>query len=70
MLRREDAWAQLAVADQAHDAQAELGWVLDPAHTGNGHAIEAVRDLLRYCFEDLRVHPRQRETASSTTKLR
>jgi RimJ/RimL family protein N-acetyltransferase len=53
MLRREDAWAQLDVADQARGTQAELGWVLDPAHTGHGFATEAVRELLRYCFEDL-----------------
>ena len=55
MLRREDAWAQLDVADQARDTQAELGWVLDPAYTGHGYATEAVRELLRYCFEDLGV---------------
>ena len=55
MLRREDAWAQLDVADQARDTQAELGWVLDPAHTGHGYATEAVRELLRYCFQDLGV---------------
>jgi RimJ/RimL family protein N-acetyltransferase len=55
MLRREDAWAQLDVADLARGAQAELGWVLDPAHTGHGYATEAVRELLRYCFEDLGV---------------
>ena len=55
MLRREDAWAQLDVADQARGAQAELGWVLDPAYTGHGYATEAVRELLRYCFEDLGV---------------
>jgi RimJ/RimL family protein N-acetyltransferase len=55
MLRREDAWAQLEVSDQAHDTQAELGWVLDPAHTGHGYATEAVRELLRYCFADLGV---------------
>ncbi|MFE9653210.1 GNAT family N-acetyltransferase [Micromonospora sp. NPDC006431] len=55
MLRREDAWAQLDVADQARDTQAELGWVLDPAFTGHGYATEAVRELLRYCFEDLGV---------------
>jgi RimJ/RimL family protein N-acetyltransferase len=55
MLRRENAWAQLDVADQARDAQAELGWVLDPAHTGHGYASEAVRELLRYCFQDLGV---------------
>lgn len=55
MLRREDAWAQLDVAGQARNTQAEIGWVLDPAHTGHGYATEAVRELLRYCFEDLGV---------------
>lgn len=55
MLRRDDAWAQLDVADQAQNADAELGWVLDPAHTGHGYATEAVHELLRYCFEDLGV---------------
>ncbi len=56
MLRREDAWAQLEVTDQARDAQAELGWALDPAHTDHGYATEAVRELLRYCFEELDAH--------------
>ncbi|MGN6239481.1 MAG: GNAT family N-acetyltransferase, partial [Cellulosimicrobium cellulans] len=55
MLRRQDAWAQSEVADQAHDAEAELGWVLDPSHTRRGYATEAVRELLRYSFEDLGV---------------
>jgi RimJ/RimL family protein N-acetyltransferase len=55
MLRREDAWAQLDVAGQARGTQAELGWVLDPAYTGHGYATEAVRELLRHCFEDLGV---------------
>ena len=55
MLRREDAWAQLDVADRARGLQAELGWVLDPAYTGRGYATEAVRELLRHCFEDLGV---------------
>ena len=55
MLRREDAWAQLDVADQARGTQAELGWVLDPAYTGHGYATEAVRELLRHCFQDLGV---------------
>jgi RimJ/RimL family protein N-acetyltransferase len=55
MLRREDAWAQFEVADQAHNTQAELGWVLDPDHTGHGYATEAVRELLRSCFQDLGV---------------
>jgi RimJ/RimL family protein N-acetyltransferase len=56
MLRREDAWAQAEVHEQARGAQAELGWVLDPAHSGVGYASEAARELLRYCFEDLGVH--------------
>lgn len=55
MLRREDAWAQLEVAEQARGTQAELGWVLDPAHVGHGYATEGVRELLRYCFEELGV---------------
>jgi RimJ/RimL family protein N-acetyltransferase len=55
MLRRGDAWAQPDVADQARNTQAELGWVLDPAHTGHGYATEAVRELLRYCFRSLGV---------------
>jgi RimJ/RimL family protein N-acetyltransferase len=55
MLRVEDAWAQAEVADRARDTQAELGWVLDPAYTGHGYATEAVRGLLRVCFESLGV---------------
>jgi RimJ/RimL family protein N-acetyltransferase len=53
MVRREDAWAQAEVADRARGVQAELGWVLDPAYGGRGYATEAVRALLRVCFEDL-----------------
>jgi RimJ/RimL family protein N-acetyltransferase len=53
MLKREDAWAQTEVVDQARGAQVELGWVLDPRWTGQGYATEAVRELLRYCFEEL-----------------
>ena len=48
-----DAWAQKDVADRARGVQAELGWVLDPGHAGQGYATEAVRELLRLCFEDL-----------------
>ncbi len=55
MLRREDGWAQLGPADAARGVQAELGWVLDPAHTGHGYATEAVRELIRYSVEDLGV---------------
>jgi RimJ/RimL family protein N-acetyltransferase len=56
MLRRQNAWSQQEVADRAKDAQSELGWVLDPTHTGSGYATEAVRELLRYCFDELTVH--------------
>ena len=53
MLAVEDAWAQTEVADLARGVQAELGWCLDPAYAGRGYATEAVRALLRICFEDL-----------------
>jgi RimJ/RimL family protein N-acetyltransferase len=56
MLRREDAWAQREVADRARGMQVEVGWALDPVHEGHGYATEAVRELLRYCFEELHVH--------------
>jgi RimJ/RimL family protein N-acetyltransferase len=55
MLRREDAWSQAGVTEGARGAQVELGWVLDPDHTGLGYATEAVHELLRHCFEDLGV---------------
>lgn len=56
MLRGKDgASARLDVADKAHDTQAQLGWVLDPVHTGHGYATEALQELLRYCFQDLGV---------------
>ncbi len=47
MLRREDT--------RARGPQAELAWALDPAHDGHGYATEAVRELLRHCFQDLGV---------------
>jgi RimJ/RimL family protein N-acetyltransferase len=53
MLRVEDAWSQAEVAEQARGVQAELGWVLHPAYGGHGYATEAVRALIRICFEDL-----------------
>jgi RimJ/RimL family protein N-acetyltransferase len=56
MVRVEDAWSQVEVADQARGRQAELGWVLDPAHLGHGYATEAVRALLGVCFEQLGIH--------------
>lgn len=53
MLKVGDAWAQREVRDAARSCQAELGWVLDPRFGGHGYATEAVRELLRLCFEDL-----------------
>jgi RimJ/RimL family protein N-acetyltransferase len=53
MLRVEDAWAQAEIAEEARGVQAELGWVLHPDRAGHGYATEAVRELIRLCFEDL-----------------
>ncbi len=53
MLQIDDAWAQAEVEEQASGVQAELGWVLHPDHAGHGYATEAVRELIRVCFEDL-----------------
>ncbi|WP_136055748.1 GNAT family protein [Microbacterium sp. K24] len=59
MIKIGDGWAQLEVADQAKDVEAELGWVLDPAYTGKGYATEAIRAVIDVCFGALglrRVH--------------
>ncbi|MDX6301599.1 MAG: hypothetical protein QOF53_2813, partial [Nocardioidaceae bacterium] len=56
MIRVEDAWAQAEVTADAKGAQAELGWALDPARSGQGYATEAVRGLVTYAFTDLRLH--------------
>jgi RimJ/RimL family protein N-acetyltransferase len=53
MLRVEDAWSQKEVVDQARGRHAELGWVLDPGFVGHGYATEAVRELVRICFDEL-----------------
>ena len=53
MLQVDDAWGQAEVADQAKGVQAELGWVLDPSHAGRGYATEALRELIRLCFDEL-----------------
>ncbi len=50
-----DAWAQADVAEQGVGAQAEIGWVLDPVHQGNGYVTESVTELVRVCFEELGV---------------
>ena len=53
MLEVQDAWGQTEVADRAKGTQAELGWVLDPRHTGHGYATEAVRALIDISFNGL-----------------
>jgi RimJ/RimL family protein N-acetyltransferase len=53
MVTVEDGWAQAEITEQARRVQAELGWVLDPDHGGHGYASEAVRELIRICFEEL-----------------
>ena len=53
MLSVEDAWAQSEVKDLAHDVQAELGWCLSPEYQGHGYATEAVKELIRVCFDDI-----------------
>lgn len=59
MLKVEDAWTQAEVRESGRRTQAELGWVLDPAHGGRGYATEAVRLAIDLCFGPLglrRVH--------------
>ena len=53
MVKVQDAYAQREVAEGAVASEAELGWVFDPAHHGQGLATEAIRALFRICFEDL-----------------
>lgn len=59
MLQIGDAWAQSEVKEQARGVEAELGWALSPAFTGQGYATEAVRAVIDVCFGTLglrRVH--------------
>lgn len=51
----QDAWSQAEVANHARGVQADLGCGLHPAQNGHGYATEAVREVLRLCFEDLRL---------------
>jgi RimJ/RimL family protein N-acetyltransferase len=37
-------------------AEAEIGYILDPTHAGQGYATEIAGALLRICFDDLGVH--------------
>jgi RimJ/RimL family protein N-acetyltransferase len=49
----QDAWAQAEVTELAQGVQADLGCGLDPGYSGRGYATEAVREVLRICFEEL-----------------
>jgi RimJ/RimL family protein N-acetyltransferase len=53
MISVKDGWAQAEVSDEAIGVEAELGWVLDPAHRGQGYAVEVVQELFRLCFDEL-----------------
>jgi RimJ/RimL family protein N-acetyltransferase len=55
MLDVKDGWAQLEVKADAEGTEAELGWVLSPAHRGHGFGTEAVTALLSIAFEQLGV---------------
>ncbi|MRJ75738.1 GNAT family N-acetyltransferase [Aeromicrobium sp. SMF47] len=50
-----DAYGQREVATSAAATEAELGWTFDPAQHGQGLATEAVRELIRICFDELGV---------------
>ncbi len=50
-----DAWAQKEVAERAKRTQAEIGWCVDPAYAGQGYASEGAAELLRLCFDGLKL---------------
>lgn len=50
------AWSQREVRDRAVGVQAELGWTMHPDFEGRGYASEAVREVIRVCFEELGLH--------------
>jgi RimJ/RimL family protein N-acetyltransferase len=53
MVKVQDAYAQREVAEGGANSEAELGWVLDPAHQGRGFAREAISALFGICFDGL-----------------
>ncbi|MDO5495946.1 MAG: GNAT family protein [bacterium] len=55
MVKRQNAWSQAEVTEQAVGAQAELGWCLAPGNEGRGFATEVAEELLSIAFEGLGV---------------
>lgn len=53
MLKLGNAWHQREATEPTVGVQAEVGWVFHPEYGGKGLATEAVRALLRVCFEGL-----------------
>jgi RimJ/RimL family protein N-acetyltransferase len=53
MVKVQDAYAQHEVTEPAAASEAELGWVFDPAHQGQGLATEAIEALMGICFDGL-----------------
>lgn len=56
MITIEDRGPRPRSAQQVSRKQVEIGYCLDPAYTGHGYDTEEVREVLRYCVEDLAVH--------------
>lgn len=52
----ETPYAQVEVRSRAEGTQAVVGWLLEPAYAGRGYATEAASEILRICFEELRLH--------------
>ena len=52
-VRLKDGWSQKEVEAQAVGVEAEIGWVIAPAHQGRGYATEAARGALEICFDHL-----------------
>lgn len=53
MITPRDSWAQTDIAPDAKGLEAELGWMFNPRHTGQGYATEAVRATIGLCFNAL-----------------
>ncbi|MDO4239574.1 GNAT family N-acetyltransferase [Micrococcus sp.] len=54
-LAAQDAWSQGGPREEARNAQAEIGWTIDPAHAGRGYATELAGALLGLAFAGLGV---------------